>query len=278
MVNNQISSYFNYPSSNVQQLSTTTMSTVHIPEQLELIKCSLCEQAIDMYIDIDADVFKRFYCVSCIRNKKITPFLSKDVGVHVTPTKHEESHVNHNIDNASKTKSQACQSNFSSPSFTSRSAAHSQIQKCSKMKQKSYMTPLFVPCDECCSPPVITCSRGHHYIDEVPSQSMKHTCERSVNKRSWAVNNRRPWSNEQKETIFSYFSEQIKSHASIGKEDIIPLMQMHKDLYEDRTWKEIKWVYYHHLKVLEKRKSSLHSGNVAAAIDSIASGNVRIVS
>lgn len=79
MVNNQISSYFNYPSSNVQQLSTTTMSTVHIPEQLELIKCSLCEQAIDMYIDIDADVFKRFYCVSCIRNKKITPFLSKGI-------------------------------------------------------------------------------------------------------------------------------------------------------------------------------------------------------
>lgn len=83
LTHNQLSSYFNFPTGlqqGLQQLSETTVApvdSVPVPRHLELVKCSLCNRTVEMYIDIHEDVFKRFYCSSCISNKKLPPFPTK---------------------------------------------------------------------------------------------------------------------------------------------------------------------------------------------------------
>ncbi|KAI5696799.1 hypothetical protein M8J75_000355 [Diaphorina citri] len=250
--NNHFSPYFNFTSS-LQQLSETPDTPVEqIPKHLELIKCSLCDRTIDMYIDIDKDVVKRFYCLTCIRTKKIPPCSSKPLYNDLSINGSTKNSSN-DIEASSQTKSQSNQTSFSSPSFSP--------ERCHEVASGG-------------------CTRYNHFLDTVPCYSVHHVCDshKGVNKRSWSVANRRPWSGEQKDAIFSYFSQQIENRSTIGKDDIIPLMEINKDLFADRSWKEIKWVYYHHLKVLENRKVKSHNSSESSNGELMMSAGISLVS
>uniref|UniRef100_A0A8D9ACM4 Uncharacterized protein n=1 Tax=Cacopsylla melanoneura TaxID=428564 RepID=A0A8D9ACM4_9HEMI len=258
LTNSHLSTFYNFPPG-LQQLSDTDISVEQIPKYLDQVKCSLCNRSVDMYIDVDKEVFKRFYCSSCIASKKIPQFSSKP---EYNGCSNGSLKSDSNNGHGSNTKSQSCQSAFSSPSFST--PVNLQTSKKSRAKQThkqcpNYSSMMVQPCSsDCCNHGSVNgCQRYNHFLDVGPScHSLHHSCEKEkgVNKRSWSVANRRPWTNEQKETIFSYFNQQIENRATIGKDDIIPLMELKKDLFADRSWKEIKWVYYHHLKVVENRK------------------------
>ncbi|KAI5719417.1 hypothetical protein M8J76_009881 [Diaphorina citri] len=191
------------------------------------------------------------------------------------------------IEASSQTKSQSNQTSFSSPSFSPvnlqvQSSVSKKTCKLKPLKHCPNSSSMLLPCSSECCHGVASggCTRYNHFLDTVPCYSVHHVCDshKGVNKRSWSVANRRPWSGEQKDAIFSYFSQQIENRSTIGKDDIIPLMEINKDLFADRSWKEIKWVYYHHLKVLENRKVKSHNSSESSNGELMMSAGISLVS
>ncbi|KAL1452214.1 hypothetical protein WDU94_006510 [Cyamophila willieti] len=178
LTNTHLSTFYNFPPG-LQQLSESDVSIEQIPKYLEQVKCSLCNRSVDMYIDIDKEEFKRFYCTVCIGSKKIPQFSSKP---EYNGCSNGSSKSEPNNGNGSNTKSQSSQSAFSSPSFSMPVNLQTSSKK-SRAKHMhkqcpNYSSMMVQPCSsDCCSHGSVNAcqQRYNHFLDVVPCH---HSCEK----------------------------------------------------------------------------------------------------